>query len=100
LSLLLYYFDSKKKTAAETHRFISETYSEFAPSVKTCQYWQFKSDDFDLKDKECSSQPKKKMPNCIIGWKLGLNAWRISWNIKSTVSGRLHVMRKIQEEGK
>jgi len=37
-------------------RLILETYSEFALSVKTREYWfrRFKSDDFDLKD-----QPKK-----------------------------------------
>jgi len=32
--LLLYCFDSKKNGC----RFISETYSESAPSVKTCEY--------------------------------------------------------------
>jgi len=50
--LLLYCFDSKKNGC----RFISETYSESAPSVKTCEYWfrWFKS-DFDLKDKEFRS---------------------------------------------
>jgi len=35
--LLFYCFNLKRKTAAET-RFISETYSESAPSVKTCEY--------------------------------------------------------------
>jgi len=34
---LLYYFDSKK-TAAETHRFILEIYSESVSSVKTYKY--------------------------------------------------------------
>ena len=58
---LLYCFDSKK-TAAEAHRFISETYSEFALSDSTCEYWdsrRFKSGNFDLKDKERSGQLKK-----------------------------------------
>jgi len=36
--LLLYCFDSKE-TAIKAHRFILETYSEFTPSVKTCEYW-------------------------------------------------------------
>jgi len=41
--------------------FISETYSESAPSIKTCEYWFwcFKSGDFDLKDKVCLGQFKK-----------------------------------------
>jgi len=34
--LLIYYIDFKK-TAIEAHRFISRTYSESAPSVKTCE---------------------------------------------------------------
>jgi len=53
--LLLYCFS--KKQAADP----SKTYSESAPSVKTCEYWfrRFKNDNFDLKDKECSSQLKK-----------------------------------------
>jgi len=50
----------KKKTVAKA-RFISETYSEFALSVKTCEYWfrRFRSGNFNLKDKERSGQPKK-----------------------------------------
>jgi len=35
--LLLYCFDSKK--TVEAHRLISEIFSEFAPLVKTCEYW-------------------------------------------------------------
>jgi len=45
-----------RKTAAQAHRFISKTYSEFALSVKICET---KSGDFDLKDKEHSGQSKK-----------------------------------------
>jgi len=39
-----------KKTTIEAHRFISKTYSESAPFVKTYEYWfwWFKSDDFYL----------------------------------------------------
>jgi len=43
--LLLYCFDSKKKTIIEAHRFISETYSESAPSVKTYIYIYIGFDD-------------------------------------------------------
>ena len=53
--LLLYCFDLKKM-AAEAHRFISDSHSESAASVKTCEYWyrRLKNDDFDLKDEELS----------------------------------------------
>jgi len=39
LFYLLFYFFVLKKMAAEVYRFISETYFEFAPLVKTCEYW-------------------------------------------------------------
>jgi len=44
--------------AAVTHRFSSETYSESASSVKTCEYWfrRFKSDDFDFKEYQGSTK--------------------------------------------
>jgi transposase len=105
--LLLYCFDSKK-TAAEAHRFISETYSKHAPSVKTCEYWyrRFKSGDFDLKDKERSGQPKK-FENAELQALLDENSAQTLEELakalkvdKSTVSDRLHAMGKIQKEGK
>ena len=42
-----------KKTAAETHRMLSNTYGEAAYSERTCREWfqRFKSGNFDVEDK-------------------------------------------------
>ena len=50
-----------KKSAAESYRILREAYGEHAPSQDTCERWFkcFKSDDFDVKDKECPGQLKK-----------------------------------------
>ena len=39
---------------------LSETYSDYTPSILTCEYWflRYKKDDFDTKDKERPDQPK------------------------------------------
>ncbi|XP_055309127.1 centrosomal protein of 290 kDa-like [Sitodiplosis mosellana] len=49
-----------KKTAAEAHRMLSDTYGEQAPSERSCREWfhRFKSGDFDMKDKERSGRPE------------------------------------------
>lgn len=49
-----------KKIAAESHRLLLETYSDYTISIKTCEYWfrRFKSGDFDTCDKERPRQPK------------------------------------------
>ena len=58
--ILLHYF-IQKKSAAEAHRILVETYGEHALSETTCRDWfrRFKNDDFDLQDKERSGAPKK-----------------------------------------
>lgn len=50
-----------KKSAAESHRLLSETYGDYTPSVKTCESWfrRFKNGDYDIEDKERTGQPKK-----------------------------------------
>ena len=42
-----------KKSAAEAHRMLSNTYSEAAISEKTCREWfqRFKNGDFDVEDR-------------------------------------------------
>ncbi|KAL6258234.1 hypothetical protein P5V15_010163 [Pogonomyrmex californicus] len=57
---LLFLFNQKKK-AVESHRLLVETYSEHAPSIRTCETWfrQFKSGDFNVKDSERSGRPQK-----------------------------------------
>ena len=51
----------QNKSAAETHRFLVETYGDNVPSDTTCRYWfrRFKNNDFKLVDKERSGAPKK-----------------------------------------
>ena len=56
---VLLLFFNQKKTAAEDHRILIETYDNVAPSIKTCEYWfrrYLKSSD---DDKNRSGQPKK-----------------------------------------
>jgi len=58
--VLLHYF-FLKKSAADSHRLLVEAYKEYAPSVSMCEKWfkRFRSNDFDLDDKEHGKPPKK-----------------------------------------
>lgn len=58
--VLLYFFFAKK-SAAESHRLLVETYGEHALSKTQCTEWfhRFKSGDFDVTDKERPGGPKK-----------------------------------------
>ncbi|KAG5322500.1 MOS1T transposase, partial [Pseudoatta argentina] len=58
--ILLHYF-IQKKSAAEAHRILVQTYSDNALSDTTCRNWfrRFKNNDFQLEDKERSGAPKK-----------------------------------------
>lgn len=58
-NVLLFLFHSKK-SAAEGHKIIVETYGDHAPSNTTCKEWfrRFRSGDFDVCDKERPGQPK------------------------------------------
>ncbi|KAG5324946.1 MOS1T transposase, partial [Pseudoatta argentina] len=58
--ILLHYF-IQKKSAAEAHRIIVQTYDDNALSDTTCRDWfrPFKNNDFELEDKERSGAPKK-----------------------------------------
>lgn len=104
---LLLLFDLKK-TAAEAHRMLSETYGVQAPSQRSCRFWfeRFKSGDFNLQDKERPGQPKKFEDD-------GLQALldenpthtqkelAIELNVsQQTISTRLHAMGKIRKLGK
>ena len=57
--LLGHYFS--KKTAAESHRLLVETYGEHALFKTQCFEWfnLFKNDYYDIKDKERTGQPKR-----------------------------------------
>ena len=54
------YFFNLKKSAAEAHRLLVQTYDEAALSKRSCRKWfqKFKNGEFDIKDKECSGRPK------------------------------------------
>ncbi|KAG5323487.1 MOS1T transposase, partial [Pseudoatta argentina] len=58
--ILLHYF-IQKKSAAEAHRILVQTYDDNALSDTTCRDWfrRFKNNDFELEDKERSGTPKK-----------------------------------------
>ncbi|KAG5318716.1 MOS1T transposase, partial [Pseudoatta argentina] len=58
--ILLHYF-IQKKSAAEAHRILVQTYGDNALSDATCRDWfrRFKNNDFQLEDKERSGAPKK-----------------------------------------
>nr|KAF6360078.1 hypothetical protein mMyoMyo1_011036 [Myotis myotis] len=58
--VLIHYF-ILKKSAAESYRILQEACGKHAPSQDTCERWFkcFKSEDFDVKDKERTGQPKK-----------------------------------------
>lgn len=57
--MLQYYI--LKRTTAESHRILVETYGKYALSKTTCRDWfrHFKSGDFDTEDRERSGNPKK-----------------------------------------
>ncbi|KAG5320388.1 MOS1T transposase, partial [Pseudoatta argentina] len=58
--ILLHYF-IQKKSAAEAHRILVQTYGDNALSDTTCRDWfrRFKNNDFELEDKERSGALKK-----------------------------------------
>jgi len=48
-----------KKSAAEAHRMLSNTYGEAAISERTCHEWfQRKNDDFDVEDRHSGGKEK------------------------------------------
>ncbi|GBP80370.1 Mariner Mos1 transposase [Eumeta japonica] len=58
--ILLHYF-IQKKSAAEAHRILAETYGDNALPDTTCRDWfrRFKNNDFEFEDKERSGAQKK-----------------------------------------
>ncbi|KAG5319036.1 MOS1T transposase, partial [Pseudoatta argentina] len=78
--ILLHYF-IQKKSAAEAHRILVQTYGDNALSDTTCRDWfrRFKNNDFELEDKERSG--------------------KILQVDESTVSKRLKGLGMIQKQG-
>ena len=104
--ILLHYF-IQKKSAAEAHRILVETYGDHALSERTCRDWfnRFKNDDFDVQDRERSGVPKKfedeELETLLdedpcqtqseVAKSLGVD--------RTTVSKRLTALGMIQKEG-
>lgn len=103
--LLGHYFS--KKTAAESHRLLVETYGEHALSKTQCFEWfqRFKSGGFDVRDKERPGQPKKfedKELEALLHEDSCQTLQELAASLlveESTVSRRLKALRKIQKEG-
>ncbi|KAG5314669.1 MOS1T transposase, partial [Pseudoatta argentina] len=104
--ILLHYF-IQKKSAAEAHRILVQTYGDNALSDTTCRDWfrRFKNNDFQLEDKERSDAPKKFQDKELeqlldedpsqTQSELG----KILQVDKSTVSKRLKGLGMIQKQG-
>ncbi|KAG5327098.1 MOS1T transposase, partial [Pseudoatta argentina] len=104
--ILLHYF-IQKKSAAEAHRILVQTYDDNALSDTTCRDWfrRFKNNDFELEEKERSGAPKKfqdkeleqlldEDPSQTLS-ELG----KILQVDESTVSKRLKGLEMIQKQG-
>jgi histone-lysine N-methyltransferase SETMAR len=105
--VLLHHFFSKK-TFAESHRLLVETYGEYALSRTQCYEWfqHFKSGDFEVSDKERPGGPKK-FEDAELQALLDENSCRtqkelaLELNVDiATISRRLHAMGKIRKLGK
>lgn len=104
---LLFLFD-QKKSAAEAHRILCETYADSAPSKSTCEFWfrRFKTGNFEVEDKE-HGKPPKKFEDAELQALLNENPAQTLKELaealdvgQTTVYDRLKAMGKIQKEGK
>ncbi|GFU57869.1 mariner Mos1 transposase [Trichonephila clavipes] len=57
---VLYFCFNMKKSAAEAHRMLSNTYGEAVISERTCREWfqRFKNGDFEVKDQHGGGKEK------------------------------------------
>lgn len=97
----------QKKSAAEAHRVLVETYGDNALSNTTCRDWirRFKSNDFDLENKERSGAPTKfedKESEALLEEVPCQTLVELGKTIQvdaSTVSKRLKALGMIQKQG-
>jgi len=101
--VLLFFFDSKK-TAAEAHRLLSDTYGNQAHREQAVSIGLI--DSKDLTDKERPGQPKK-FEDAELQTLLDENACQTQKELamelnvdRSTISHRLHAMGKIRKLGR
>ncbi|KAG5319832.1 MOS1T transposase, partial [Pseudoatta argentina] len=105
--ILLHYF-IQKKSAAEAHRILVQTYGDNALSDTTCRDWfrRFKSNDFELEDKEQRSGAPKKFQDKELEQLLDEDPSQTLSELgkilqvdESTVSKRLKGLGMIQKQG-
>ena len=96
-----------KKTAVEVHRMLVEVYDDNAPSDKTCREWfrRFKSDNFDMKDKERSGRPRafenEELQTLVDEDPYQMQKLAESLNYaQSVISDRMKALGKVYKEGK
>jgi len=93
-----------KKSAAEAHRMLSNTYGEAAISERTCREWfqRFKNDDFDVEDRHSGRREKVfeeleallEQDSCQNQKELAR-----SLGVTQAISKRLKAMGMIQKQG-
>ncbi|KAG5318377.1 MOS1T transposase, partial [Pseudoatta argentina] len=104
--ILLHYF-IQKKSAAEAHRILVQTYGDNALSDTTCRDWfqRFNNNDFELEDKKRSGAPKifqdKKLEQLLDEdpFQTLSELGKILQVDESTVSKRLKGLGMIQKQG-
>ncbi|EGI70771.1 Mariner Mos1 transposase [Acromyrmex echinatior] len=106
LQEILIFCFNMKKSAAETHRMISNTYSEAAISERTCREWfqRFKNGDFDIEDWHSGGREKViEKEDCRIGGLLdscqNQEELARSLGVTQQVISKLKVMGMIQKQG-
>lgn len=98
----------QKKSAADSHRIICETYGENIIDVRTCANWfkRFKSGDFDISDKERSGRPavvEEDKLQALLNEDSAQSTSELALQLgvdHSTIVRRLNAMGKIQKYGK
>ncbi|KAG5317885.1 MOS1T transposase, partial [Pseudoatta argentina] len=102
-----------KKSAAEAHRILSNTYGKAAISEKTCREWlqRFKNGDFDVEDRhsggrevfeDAELESLLDQDSCQKQEELGVlgsENWDLLGVTQQTISKRLKVMGMIQNQG-
>lgn len=104
--VVLHYF-ILKKSSAETHRLLVEAYGEQALAESTCREWfrKFRSNDFDVEDKEREGAPKKFEDaelEALLDEDPCQTETQLAMALSVTqqcISQRLHAMGMVQKQG-
>nr|QXJ78550.1 putative DD34D transposase [Kaburagia rhusicola] len=104
---ILFFFFNSKKSAAEAHRMLSDTYGEAVVSEKTCREWfqRFKNGDYDVEDRHGGGR-KKIFEDAELEALLDQDAFQTQEELaeslqvtQQAVSKRLQAMGMIQKQG-